>query len=47
MCQGQKENSKCDKGKNPKDCSPEKVKECHPEGGHPCEKKPDEKKAEQ
>jgi hypothetical protein len=29
---------KCDKGKDPKKCSPEEIKECHGEAKkHPCE----------
>ena len=29
---------KCEKGKDPKACSPEQIKECHGEvAGHPCE----------
>lgn len=43
MCQQKQNPSKCHKGKDPKACSPEQIKECHPEGGHPCEK-PAEKK---
>jgi hypothetical protein len=33
----------CDKGKDPKECSPEQIAECHPEAkdGHPCEDKAD------
>ena len=35
MCASSK---KCEKGKDPKTCSPEQIKECHGEGaGHPCE----------
>ena len=29
----------CQHGKDPKDCSPEQIRKCHPEGGHPCEEK--------
>ncbi len=34
MCQ-----EKCEKGKNPKECTAEQIKECHPdtEDKHPCE----------
>lgn len=31
----------CRQGKDPKGCSPEQIRECHPEGGHSCEKKAD------
>jgi hypothetical protein len=43
MCQRKNNPSKCTKGKDPRKCSPEQVKECHPEGGHPCEEKPKKK----
>ena len=29
----------CRQGKEPKNCSPEQIRECHPEGGHRCEEK--------
>lgn len=44
MCR-EKKNHDCDcpKHRDPKDCTPEQIAECHPEGGHPCEQKSDEK----
>jgi len=44
-----KEKSKCcSKGKEPKKCSPEQIKECHPKAKneHPCEDKPEDKPKE-
>ncbi len=46
MC---KKNSKCcPKEKDPKKCTPEQIKECHPEskGKHPCKDKPEDKPKE-
>ncbi len=35
---------KCEKGKDPKKCTPEQVKECHGAvGGHPCPTTPEKK----
>jgi hypothetical protein len=38
----------CHKGKNPKECTPEQIAECHPEakGGHPCEEEADDAEEE-
>ena len=38
MCQ-EKKHCGCHEGKDPKECTPEQIAECHPEGGHPCEAK--------
>jgi hypothetical protein len=38
---------KCHKGKNPKECTPEQIKECHGDvKEHPCEETEDKKKTE-
>ncbi len=43
MCKG-----KCHKGKNPKECTPEQIRECHGDvGEHPCEEPESEKKSEE
>jgi hypothetical protein len=46
MCRGT-ENHDCDcpKHRDPKECTPEQIAECHPEGGHPCEEKSDEERS--
>lgn len=36
MCQ-EKKHCGCHEGKDPNECTPEQIVECHPEGGHPCE----------
>ena len=41
MCEKQKD-CECPKGEDPRECTPEQIAECHPEGGHPCEQKPEE-----
>jgi hypothetical protein len=46
MRMGKKKSEICPKGKNPGDCTPEQIAECHPErkNAHPCEKKADKAK---
>jgi hypothetical protein len=41
MRMGKKKSEICPKGKNPADCTPEQIAECHPErkNAHPCEKR--------
>jgi hypothetical protein len=35
---------KCHKGKNPKECSPDQIKECHGDAKeHPCEEQKEDK----
>ena len=37
----EQEAEKCEKGKDPKTCTPEQIRECHGEAAeHPCEEKP-------
>ena len=45
MCRGQK-GCDCPEHKDPKECTPEQIAKCHPEGGHPCEEKAKEEQSE-
>ncbi len=39
-----KTSEKCEKGKDPKECTPEQIKECHGDTAkHPCESSSEEK----
>jgi hypothetical protein len=38
MCESRQTAKKCEKGKDPKTCTPEQIKECHGNTAkHPCE----------